>query len=133
VVGWILFEALLGGILQIVSEIAEIRYGLETAPGAQSESSPTAMFRERSLRIASWRLAQLRGNRCGFMVQFRFLGTAHWSAERWKGYEPPETGGKKWVRGWEVTCEEWPGLHTPPVHIPVTSTVRLRLTDAAKQ
>jgi hypothetical protein len=73
-VGWILFGALLGGILQIVSEIAEIRYGPETAPGAQSESSPTGMFRERSLRIASWRLAQLRGNRCGFMVQFRLPG-----------------------------------------------------------
>jgi hypothetical protein len=31
----------------------------EFAGGAQSESSPTAMFRERSLKIASWRLAQL--------------------------------------------------------------------------
>jgi NADH dehydrogenase len=31
-VGWILFGALLGGILQIASEIAEIRYGPETAP-----------------------------------------------------------------------------------------------------
>jgi hypothetical protein len=33
-VGWILFGALLGGILQIVSEIAEIRYGPETAPAS---------------------------------------------------------------------------------------------------
>jgi NADH dehydrogenase len=31
-VGWILFGALLGGILQIASEIAEIRFGPETAP-----------------------------------------------------------------------------------------------------
>jgi NADH:quinone reductase (non-electrogenic) len=31
-VGWILFGAMLGGILQIANEIAEIRYGPETAP-----------------------------------------------------------------------------------------------------
>jgi NADH:ubiquinone reductase (H+-translocating) len=31
-VGWILFGALLGGLLQIANEIAEIRYGPETAP-----------------------------------------------------------------------------------------------------
>jgi NADH:ubiquinone reductase (H+-translocating) len=33
-VGWILFGALLGGILQLLSEIAEIRYGPEAAPAS---------------------------------------------------------------------------------------------------
>jgi hypothetical protein len=56
----------------------------------------------------------------------------HWCAERWKGYKPPETGEKQWVRGPEVTCEECQAC-TPPVHIPVTSTVRLRLADATEK
>jgi NADH:ubiquinone reductase (H+-translocating) len=40
-VGWILFGALFGGILQIVSEIAEIRYGPETAPASPPTSDLT--------------------------------------------------------------------------------------------
>jgi NADH dehydrogenase len=40
-VGWILFGALLGGILQIVSEIAEIRYGPESAPASPPTSDLT--------------------------------------------------------------------------------------------
>ena len=40
-VGWILFGALLGGILQIVSEIAEIRYGPESAPASPPTTNLT--------------------------------------------------------------------------------------------
>jgi NADH:ubiquinone reductase (H+-translocating) len=40
-VGWILFGALFGGILQIVSEIAEMRYGPETAPASPPTSDLT--------------------------------------------------------------------------------------------
>ena len=40
-VGWILFGALLGGILQFVSEIAEIRYGPESAPASPPSTNLT--------------------------------------------------------------------------------------------
>ena len=41
-VGWILYGALLGGLLQIASEIAEIRYGPETSTGVTALRQPAA-------------------------------------------------------------------------------------------
>ena len=40
-VGWILFGALLGGMLQIASEIAEVHYGPEAAPASQLPTKST--------------------------------------------------------------------------------------------
>jgi len=39
-VAWILFGALLGGLLQFVSKMAEIRYGPEAAPALSRKQAP---------------------------------------------------------------------------------------------